>query len=82
MIDKAKHFLDISAEVCPLTFVKTKLLIEKMTAGEVLEVRLKGDEPLRNVPRSLQELGHVILSLEPERQDDRMGVYLLTVRKV
>ena len=43
--------LDITSEVCPLTFVKTKLLIERMAPGQVLQVRLKGTEPLENVPR-------------------------------
>ncbi|MGH6660158.1 MAG: sulfurtransferase TusA family protein, partial [Rhodospirillales bacterium] len=38
------YFIDITAEVCPLTFVKTKLLIERMRPGEVAEVRLKGQE--------------------------------------
>jgi len=58
--------LDITPEVCPLTFVKTKLLIERMAPGQVLEVRLKGTEPLENVPRSVREQGHTVLALEPE----------------
>jgi TusA-related sulfurtransferase len=58
--------IDITKEVCPLTFVKTKLLIEKMRPGQVAQVRLQGTEPLENVPRSVRELGHTILSLEPE----------------
>lgn len=61
-----EYFLDITGEVCPLTFVKTKLLIEKMAPGDVAEVRLKGREPLENVPRSIRDLGHEILSLQPE----------------
>ena len=31
-MNKAQYSLDISAEVCPLTFVKTKLLLETMAA--------------------------------------------------
>tara|TARA_R110000787_G_scaffold50188_3_gene119900 strand:- start:191 stop:454 length:264 start_codon:yes stop_codon:yes gene_type:complete len=62
----ADYFVDISADVCPMTFVKARISIEKIDIGEILEVRLKGDEPLRNVPDSLAELGHLILSLEPE----------------
>lgn len=61
-----EYFLDITAEVCPLTFVKTKLLIERMGPGDVAEVRLKGREPLENVPRSVRGLGHEVLSLQPE----------------
>lgn len=65
-----KQFLDITSEICPMTFVRTKLKIESMAAGEILEVRLKGAEPLGNVPRSLRDHGHEILSLEPEDPDE------------
>ncbi len=64
--DQVDFFLDITPEICPLTFVKTKLLIERMQPGEVAEVRLKGAEPLENVPRSVREHGHTVLSLERE----------------
>ena len=79
--DNAKHTLDITGEVCPLTFVKTKLLIEKMKVGETLEVRLKGAEPLRNVPKSVRELGHDVLSLLPEPGQGGQGVHRLLLRK-
>ena len=66
MSESIDHYLDITEDVCPMTFVKTRLLIEKMASGEVLQIRLKGSEPLENVPDSLTELGHVILGLDPE----------------
>ena len=90
MKDKINHsaintvdcFIDITSEVCPLTFVKTKLLIESMAAGETAEVRLKGCEPLENVPRSVTEHGHTVLSLEPESPDQgAYGVHRLCLRK-
>ncbi len=74
-------FLDITSDVCPLTFVKTKLRVERMAVGETLDVRLNAGEPLENVPRSLAELGHSILSLEPERVGEAGGVHRLRVRK-
>src|SRR4029077_17836628 len=46
----ADHAIDITGEVCPMTFVRTKLRLERMQPGEVLSVRLRGEEPLRNVP--------------------------------
>ncbi len=49
-----------------MTFVKARLQIEKMKSGEFLEIRLKGTEPLKNVPDSLTELGHTILSVDSE----------------
>ena len=73
------RYLDITREVCPLTFVKTKLLIERLSPGQTAEIRLKGAEPLENVPRSVREHGHEVLSLEPE--DSATGVYVLRIRK-
>lgn len=81
MTKDADYYLDITGEVCPLTFVKTKLLIEKMAAGEVAEIRLKGAEPLANVPRSVRELGHEILTFAPEIGETASGVHRLCLRK-
>ena len=55
--------LDITGEVCPMTFVRTRLALDRMAAGAVLLVRLRGEEPLRNVPRSAAEQGHAVLSV-------------------
>ena len=62
------YFFDITEDVCPMTFVKVRLQIENMSAKETLEVRLKGTEPLKNVPDSLTELGHIVRSVETENQ--------------
>lgn len=76
----ADYFLDITTEVCPLTFVRTKLFVERMMAGETLEIRLNAGEPLENVPRSLAELGHQILSIRPEVAACESGVHRLLIR--
>lgn len=65
-----------------MTFVRTKLLIEQMAPGEIAEVRLKGKEPLENVPRSVEQIGHTVLGLDPE--DDQPvdgGIHILRIRK-
>jgi TusA-related sulfurtransferase len=77
--DNIDYFLDITADVCPMTFVKTKLLIERMSVGEVAEIRLPTGEPLENVPRSVEEHGHVLLSLAPDPGDGE--VYIMRLRK-
>ena len=59
-----------------MTFVRTKLKLERMKSGEVLAVRLKGDEPLKNVPRAAREEGHTILAIEP--RDD---CHLVTIKR-
>ena len=80
----APFFIDITGEVCPLTFVKTKLLLEKMPVGAVATVRLKGAQPLDNVPRSVAAHGHAILSLAREDKDpqpDPRVPHILLVRR-
>ncbi len=75
--------LDITSDICPMTFVRTRLLLDRSAPGAVLTVRLKGREPLANVPRSARELGHTVVSLAPEtpgREDDG-APWLLTLRK-
>jgi len=76
------YYLDITDEICPMTFVKTKLLIEKMDSGQTAEIRLQGHEPLNNVPRSVREFGHDVISLEPESHNmPRDGIHRLIIRK-
>lgn len=74
----ANYFLDITGDVCPMTFVRTKLLIERIASGDEVEVRLRAGEPLTNVPRSLAELGHAVLATVPDAEP---GIHRLTVRK-
>ena len=54
----AARTLDITALTCPLTWVHTKLELDRMRAGEALEVRCSPGEALENVPRSAREAGH------------------------
>ena len=76
----ADYFLDITKDTCPLTFVKARLLIERMSSGTTALIRLGGGEPLENVPRSVAELGHEILALGPEA--DSASVFRLLLRKI
>jgi len=56
--------VDITADVCPMTFVRTRLALDRLKPGQTLLVSLRGEEPLRNVPRTAAAQGHVLLSLE------------------
>jgi TusA-related sulfurtransferase len=73
----ADQELDITAEVCPMTFVRTRLALDRMTPGQILRIRLRGEEPLRNVPRTAREQGHEVLSLETGTD----GVATLVLRR-
>jgi TusA-related sulfurtransferase len=55
--------LDLQGEVCPYTFVKSKLALEEMEAGQVLRVIVTNPESADNVPRSLKNEGHTVLDI-------------------
>jgi TusA-related sulfurtransferase len=61
--------LDITGEVCPMTFVRAKLALEQLAVGQVLRIRLRGGEPRHNVPRAMRDHGQEIVSLAPLGED-------------
>jgi TusA-related sulfurtransferase len=73
----ADRILDITGEVCPMTFVRTRLALDALSPGQILLVRLKGEEPTRNVPRTAAEQGHTVLAQET----DANGVMNLWLRR-
>jgi TusA-related sulfurtransferase len=82
-VESSDVALDITRDICPMTFVRTRLLLDRLAPGESVRIRLTGREPLANVPRSARELGHAVLSLDPETpgagaETDR---WILTLRK-
>jgi TusA-related sulfurtransferase len=50
--------LDVTDLTCPMTWVRTKLELERMASGEAVEVRCAPGEALENVPRSAADAGH------------------------
>ncbi len=61
---KIDRVLDIKGEICPYTFVKSKLALEEMEDGEVLKVIVDYPPATENVPRSLEKEGNEIISVE------------------
>ena len=57
-------YLDLRGVVCPINFVKTKLKLEEMHEGEILEIVIDSGEPMTNVPRSIKEEGHRIIKVD------------------
>jgi TusA-related sulfurtransferase len=56
--------LDLRGTPCPINFVRTKLKLEQMGEGEILEVWLDAGEPIEQVPQSLTVEGYRIQSIE------------------
>ena len=75
---KSDAELDITDQVCPMTFVTAKVKLEELDEGQVLAIRMNDGEPVQNVPRSVKDDGHKILKL----QDNGDETYTLYVEKV
>ncbi|MFN3466687.1 MAG: sulfurtransferase TusA family protein [Candidatus Brocadiales bacterium] len=74
--EKPDQSIDLRGVLCPMNFVKTKLKLEEMETGQVLEVFLDDGEPMRSVPRSVKEEGHKVVQVE------NMGkAYKLLIKK-
>lgn len=72
------EILDLRGTRCPVNFIKSKLKIDEMNCGEVLEIVLDDGEPIKNVPRSIAAEGHDIVGVE--KLND--GSFSVFVRKV
>ena len=62
-------YLDLKGVACPYNFVKTKLKLEEMDPGQILQIVIDDGEPYQNVPRSVLNEGHKIL--EEEKIEDK-----------
>lgn len=76
MKDLTNVSLDLRGTPCPINFVRTKIQLEKMAPGELLEVWLDPGEPIEQVPDSLVMEGHQVESIENRKQ-----FFALFVRK-
>jgi TusA-related sulfurtransferase len=74
----AKHDLDVTKEHCPMTFVKTKIALNKLQQGDILNVKVTAGEPLENVPRSAAEQGFKVLSVA---ETATKGIYNIEIEK-
>lgn len=57
--------LNLRGEVCPYTFVKSKLALEDLEPGKILRVIVDNPESAENVPRSLANEGNEVLGVSP-----------------
>ena len=74
---KTDAVIDITVYICPMTFVRTRLALDRLLPGQTLLVLLRGAEPARNVPQTAQAQGHEVLG---QRTDDDGVTHLLLRR--
>lgn len=71
--------VDLRELACPMTWVRTRLALDRIASGEVLEVVLLAGEPLENVPRTAEQEGHRVALREamPEKGEGAWRVLLV-----
>jgi TusA-related sulfurtransferase len=74
--DLADAHLDLRGTPCPINFVRTKLRLEQMSPGSLLEVWLDPGEPVEQVPDSLKMEGYQVEAL-----DEKQEFFCLLVRR-
>jgi tRNA 2-thiouridine synthesizing protein A len=71
------HTVDLRGISCPANFVRAKLALEELEAGEHLRILLDDGEAVKNVPRSLKAEGHQLLALNEMPE----GYFILDLKK-
>ncbi|MEE8329888.1 MAG: sulfurtransferase TusA family protein [Thermodesulfovibrionia bacterium] len=69
--------INIKGEVCPYTLVKSKLAIEEIEVGQVLEILLDYPEAAESVPKAMLNYGHMVLKKEKINPSD----WIIQIRK-
>lgn len=69
--------IDLRGEVCPYTFVKSKLALEELESGQILRIVVDHLPAVENVPRSMKNEGHEVLDVCQINDSD----WALTIKK-
>jgi len=69
--------LDLRDEVCPYTYVKSRLALEELESGQVLRITVDHPPAAHNVPRALRNEGHEVLDVAQAAE----STWVITVRK-
>ena len=54
--------IDVTKDLCPMTYVRTRMALDRLLPGQRLRVTLCGAEARQNVPATARLQGHQILS--------------------
>ena len=68
--------LNLKGVACPFNYVQTKIRLEQMDIGQLLEITIDDGEPIEHVPKSLTNDGHKLMDTKKLGQH-----YRLLIRK-
>ncbi len=69
--------IDITNHTCPMTYVHTRLALDRLRSGQILRVHLQGADPENQVPASAIGQGHTVLSASK----DEHGISTILIRR-
>ncbi|MEE9378001.1 MAG: sulfurtransferase TusA family protein [Candidatus Lokiarchaeia archaeon] len=73
--------IDIKGHVCPMTFVYTKLALEELNKGDILEVELNFHPAVKNVPKNCERQSLAEL-IEVREINSNEETYQLVLKKL
>ncbi|MCF6172935.1 MAG: sulfurtransferase TusA family protein [Campylobacteraceae bacterium] len=68
---------DFRGVKCPVNFAKTKLVLQGMKNGDILELYIDDGSAIKNLPGSVEKEGHKVLS----RVEQEDGSWCITIEK-
>ncbi len=74
---KADRVIDLKGLKCPMTFVKTKLALEELEAGQILKSIVDDPVASQDVPRSAKLQGYEVLAVT----ETEAGVWEILIRR-
>ena len=74
--------IDIRGRVCPMTFVYTKLALEDLNKGDILEVLLDYRPALKSIPDNCKRQGIAELLNIEELNEEGASNWLLKLKKI
>jgi TusA-related sulfurtransferase len=72
--------VDVRSVTCPITWVRTRIALERVGPGDLVVVLLREGEPLRSVPATAAEEGHRVVSVQP-LEDEGPGTWEVVLEK-
>ncbi|TKJ23240.1 MAG: hypothetical protein CEE43_03665 [Promethearchaeota archaeon Loki_b32] len=73
--------IDIKGQLCPLTFVYTKLALEELNKDDLLEVELDFLPAIKNIPENCKRQGLAEL-VEVRELNKNRDIYELVLKKL
>jgi len=74
---RVDRVIDLKGLKCPMTFVKTKLALEELEAGQILKSIVDDQMASQDVPRSAKLQGYEVL----EVKETEPGVWEILIRR-